>query len=589
MRPQIRDRQVLEVHAVDRHRAGPRVVEPQQQRHQRGLAGAGAADDGRHRARTGLEIDTAEHLGVRGIAEVNTPPGDTLDGRGKRYGIDGVGDFRFEVQQPERAFQGDEEVLHPHPGAEQTPRTSRKAANLAPRDLDRSVVPQHEAHEAGHECTRKRLPIVDDEGHHDVLGGDHHAGSKQGHHQGDQDHVEAKEVGRVQSTPGVLVELLEDAPFRAVRLDHLDRPERLLDARREPAVGDAVGQRATADARRRLDDHPGGRNADQYHEQREPGIEGTDDHDAAGHAEEGRRRREDRALDEVHDHRAVLVDPEDGIPDAVVVVIAERKRLRPLDHGDAEVLVDALPDPRAVVPEAGSEQGAEDSSDDAPDHQAVANRAALLARQFGFDGRTRRIIRALLLSDQARGFVIHLAGGYADGCLALALAFGLALGGTQLAELLRVRRDVFVADEQHRGLDGLESFANENLVGEQIHADEVADESGHSTGEHQRDEHDEVEAHGPHVRPGTPRQHDHPPEGHRRRRLDERPVAVSRDQGQRVSVRVPLRRGHVGFAWHSRRCSPTTAPESKAGFVRNAQRMRTAVPGMGRFSRRVTT
>ena len=282
-----------------------------------------------------------------------------------------------------------------------------------------------------------------------IIGDDH----------GREDHVEAKEVGGVQRRARILVELVEDPHLGPVCLDHLDRRERLLDARGEIAVGKAIGQRAAPDSRRAGDDHPADGNPDEQHDQREPRIEGGNDHDTDSETVERVRGTDDRTLNQVDDHGAVLVDAEDRVANPAVAVIPERQRLGAFDHRDTEVLVDALPDPGAVVPQRRAEDRAENARDHGPDHQSIAHGAALVACQFRFD----RFGIGAIVANRCR----------AQGTLG---GRTLALRTLRLAKLVRVGRDVLLADEQHGSLDRLQLVADERLVVEQIRPHERADE-----------------------------------------------------------------------------------------------------------------
>ena len=269
-------------------------------------------------------------------------------------------------------------------------------------------------------------------------------------------------------------------------------------ARRETTVGDPVDQRTTAYSRRRLDDHPADRERDKHHHQGKPGIEGRHDREATRESVNGDQGPDDRALDEIYDHRAVLVDAEDGVPDTAVVVVLERQRLGAFDHRNPEILVDALPDPHAVVAERRAEKTAEHATHDGPHQQAIADRTALILRQLGFDRRGRRLF-----------FTPHSSRRLANAFLA---ARAFALGTPDLAELLRVRRHVLVADEQHRRLDRLQPFAEQHLVVQEVHPDEETDEARSAAREDECKDHHDVNEHRPHVRPRAKRELEHPAE-----------------------------------------------------------------------------
>ena len=78
---------VAQVPAVDGDRAGIRVVEPQQQRHQRALAGAGGADDRRDGAGLGGEAHRIENRTVGLVGEPHVVVADLVAERRHGHGV----------------------------------------------------------------------------------------------------------------------------------------------------------------------------------------------------------------------------------------------------------------------------------------------------------------------------------------------------------------------------------------------------------------------------------------------------------------------------------------------------------------------
>ena len=289
-----------------------------------------------------------------------------LDGARKRHRIVRVHDFGLLVQQVERPLQGEEKILHPHPDAKQVPGASGELLYAPPCDLYRSDVPDHETDERGDERAEKRFSPFNHPRDHDVFGQNQHAAAEKRYSRGQEDHVEAQKIRCVQCADGVPVEAVEYAGLGAIGLDHLDCGERFLQSGRQVAVGDAVGQGAPANAGRRRYREPADGQADNDDDQGEPGIEGGCEGEAEENPVESHQRADDAALDQVDDHRAVLVDPENGIADPGIVVEPERQGLCAFDHGHPQILVDALPDPAAVVPDGHADNRRDDTADRAP-------------------------------------------------------------------------------------------------------------------------------------------------------------------------------------------------------------------------------
>ena len=127
-------------HIVAVHRDAPLgyIGEAVHQRHQRGLAGPGGADDGGVFAGPQLQVDAGQHLDARHIVEVDVfEPDVAFDGR-QFLGVGPVVHFRFQVQHLEDADAGRhrplqlavlhrevahrlEEALNPHGESQQHP------------------------------------------------------------------------------------------------------------------------------------------------------------------------------------------------------------------------------------------------------------------------------------------------------------------------------------------------------------------------------------------------------------------------------------------------------------------------------------
>ena len=172
-------------------------------------------------------------------------------------------------------------------------------------------------------------------------------------------------------------------------------------------------------------------------------------------------------MQEVHDHRAVLVDAEHGIPDAGVAVVLERQVFGAFDHRHAQALVDVVADEGLVVGQGREAPEEHEAADPEPDEQPVAHDPALLHRHE---------------------------------------VFVLRLGG-----------DVLFADVEQDRLQRLQAFADQDLVHQQIARDRRQGDDEH--GRHRVDgqERDDVLEHRPDERPGAADEFPEPARAHRRR------------------------------------------------------------------------
>ena len=257
--------------------------------------------------------------------------------------------------------------------------------------------------------------------------------------------------GGVEGAVRIVVEAVQDACLGTVRLHHLDGRERLLQARGEIAVGEPVFACAAAYARREHRREPNHRHADEDAGDGDCGAKEIQEHQRKQRPEEGREGADQRLLQQVHDHGAVLIDPEHGVAHPGVAVVLERQVLGPLDHRHAQALVDVVPNPRLVVGQRSEAAEQHEATDAEPDEQAVAHDPALFGGQR---------------------FLVGGAGG-----------------------------DVLLADPKHHGLQRLQALADEHFVGEEIASN--GPNRHHEDGGHRADRHEgnQMPQHGTDERP----------------------------------------------------------------------------------------
>ena len=152
VRPQVVDAHVAKVYVVDEHRAAVGVVEAQKQRHQGRLARSRGTDDGRYLARFGSQLDIGQHALVRLVGEVDVLPSHACDGVrvGHRRGM--LDDLGFEIEEVERPFEADEEILDHAPDPDHAVAGSQGCAEPFAGGLERTEVPQREPEEGRRPC-----------------------------------------------------------------------------------------------------------------------------------------------------------------------------------------------------------------------------------------------------------------------------------------------------------------------------------------------------------------------------------------------------------------------------------------------------
>lgn len=120
--------QVADVGPVERDPAAGDVVEPGHEITERGLAGAGGADDRQAGARGDGQVDGAQRGGTVGVvAEVDVLEGDLAADLLQADGLLRLGDVHREVEVLEDPLEEGEGGLHLHAGGEQADRRAEEA------------------------------------------------------------------------------------------------------------------------------------------------------------------------------------------------------------------------------------------------------------------------------------------------------------------------------------------------------------------------------------------------------------------------------------------------------------------------------
>ena len=329
---------------------------------------------------------------------------------------------------------------------------------------ERAEVPHGKADHGRHRGTAIGLAFFDHPaGEHELrTDGDRAA---QSHRRSGQQHdFEAQVEGGVEGAVRVVVEAVQDACLGAVRLHHLDGRERLLQAGGEVAVGETVLAGAAADAGSESCGQPNHRHADTDAGEGDGRAQQVQQHQRQQRPEDGGERPDQRFLQQIHDHGAVLIDAEHGVAHPGLTVVLERQVLGPLHHRHPQALIDVVPNPGFVVGQRCEPAQEHETADAEPDEQPIPHDAALVWRH---------------------GLLFLNAGG-----------------------------DVFLTNSKHHRLQRLQALANQHLVRQQVprHSPNRHHEDGrHGT---DRQEHDEVHEHGPDERPRPPNQLPQPPEAH---------------------------------------------------------------------------
>ena len=346
--------QAAQVHAVDGDAAAVGIEEARQERHQRALAGAGGADDGRD-ARLRREGDVAEHGPVVLIGEADMVEAHLPAGSGEGHGVRRVGDVGFDVEDLESAVEAHRHVLGRGPVPQQAADPIRAIVHLALPPLEGGQVPAREtqAHQADQHRGEGLAPDVCPKRHQELCA-EQDRGAEREHDDGDDSHQRAHGVGGVERHHGVRLEAPLLVQLGTARLDHPDGVQGLLRARGEIGVGLAGGQRAGPHARREPVAPKDGQHGDGDGHQAEQRVQRRDEDDGHEIRDRQRRRRRDRGDDRSH-LGAVLVDAVDGVADAMVAVVAQRKLVPALHQRQPQALVDALHDPDVVVRQRQSE------------------------------------------------------------------------------------------------------------------------------------------------------------------------------------------------------------------------------------------
>jgi len=233
-------------------------------------------------------------------------------------------------------------------------------------------------------------------------------------------------------------------------------------------------------------------------------------------------------------------------------MVLERQRLGAFHHGDAEVLVDALPDPHRVVIHGESEQQGHDAADDGPNQQAIAHGSPLRRGELG------------------RGSLLHVTRRGSLGILA-----GPRFARFRLGALRLVRNHVLVAEQQQCRLRRLQFLPNQHLVGKQVEAEDSRHQTGRKARETKGEQREEMPEQRPHERPSaqcqthhSPRpfgqQHAPRPEAGRQPQRSPRPQAPRQPQKTPCSAAPLIRR---------RQAAPIPGQQRQvvAGFVSHAR------------------
>ena len=167
------------------------------------------------------------------------------------------------------------------------------------------------------------------------------------------------------------MELTEHLLLALVGLDDFQRRHRFLHARREVAVGDAVGERSHPEPRR----HPSRRDDDRdtgcQTDERNPRVKKRNENKAHRDAIETHDGAHDRFSNHTVDHGAVLVHAKDRVANPGLVVIFQGQVLCAFDHGNPQILVNHLPDPQIVVDEGSGNGYQGERQTDKPDDAAI--------------------------------------------------------------------------------------------------------------------------------------------------------------------------------------------------------------------------
>ena len=109
--------QLADVRIVEQHLAAIRVVQAQQQGHQRGFASAGGTDDGGDGAGLGHQFHAVEHRCAVAVGKGHVAVRHALDWLRERLGIVARFHLRLQIEQKESPFQADEQILDLAPHA----------------------------------------------------------------------------------------------------------------------------------------------------------------------------------------------------------------------------------------------------------------------------------------------------------------------------------------------------------------------------------------------------------------------------------------------------------------------------------------
>ena len=378
--------EALEVDPVDLDLSGGRIEEPQQQRHQGALARACRADDGSDCSDLRGEIQLVEYGAVGLILEADSSEANSLADALERNRVRFVLHVGTTIHHLEDAIETDRDVLGTSPDSEDVLQSLDRASQASLEVVVQTEIPDREA-----ESCRGQLRLL-----HRL------DGSQRSHEQGEgSEHPEHRHrVDRVEvpgskgGTEGAVAGAVEGAlldTFRPVGLDDLDARQGFLDASGERGVCLPGAAEAGAHSCREPASDDQAREDDGEEDQPEYRREQAHHHHREQELRNRRERNQHQHLDQLGDHRAVLVQPVDGVSNAVVGVKAQGEALQVGEQVDPELLVDSLEDPHLVVVEADEDRdrdgGAPGAPPDQPRGDERAHRLVEARRGRGeFDG-----------------------------------------------------------------------------------------------------------------------------------------------------------------------------------------------------------
>ena len=357
--------QLAHVRPADRHRAAGDVVEAGEQRGDRRLARARAADESHGGSRCDLEVDAVEHLGAgaaveRGdvlearerhlgggrVREAHVAVGDGDRAGGERLRVLRLGEQRLEVEHLEHPLEAHDRAHDVHPGVGEH---GERGVQAGEEHRERDDLP-------GVEVAEHRLHTAEavDEGERE--GGHEGERSDEGRLEHRRPHPDVAHAARAVG---------ELAGFRGRPAEQLDEGGA---AGGEP-LGHARGHRGIVvrglvlEEREAPAEHPGGNEEDRQQEDRQCGdLPGDRHHDADG---------EDEGDDVRHDPGERVGEGALGADDVGVeaghertragaVEERDRQRLHVVEHRGAEVEDQALTHPGGQIAVDEAEAGVED-------------------------------------------------------------------------------------------------------------------------------------------------------------------------------------------------------------------------------------